>query len=228
MIYKPAGKSISDKILETCWNKNKDGAGYMFAHNGQVIIRKGFFKFKSFMTSLRLDSTHTAKNKDVVIHFRYATHGKIDKVNCHPHRITDKLAFAHNGIINIDVPSGSQVSDTIIFGEKILKQLPDNWLKKQSYVELVGRYIGNSKLVFLSGKGDVNIIHQELGEWYEGCWYSNGGFRSAVPRSYTGTGKLTWHKDTLFDTGQNTISDAEVQEIMGEINDYQPDSEIPF
>jgi hypothetical protein len=46
-VYKRVGvKMPSDKILETCFENNSDGAGYMFAHGGKVNIKKGFMTLR--------------------------------------------------------------------------------------------------------------------------------------------------------------------------------------
>ena len=42
----------STKTLETMFRNNPDGAGFMYAKDGKVIIRKGFMNFKTFKTDL--------------------------------------------------------------------------------------------------------------------------------------------------------------------------------
>ena len=37
-----------DEILETMFRHNSDGAGFMYAKDGQVHIKKGFMTYKAF------------------------------------------------------------------------------------------------------------------------------------------------------------------------------------
>ena len=50
---KPAGVNMpDDRILENMWNRNDDGAGFMYAINGKVYIEKGFMRYKDLKTRL--------------------------------------------------------------------------------------------------------------------------------------------------------------------------------
>jgi len=91
IIYKPKGRDLSrelEKNLITSHENNFDGCGFM--HNGkdekEVTINKGFMCIEELFDALK---TIDAKNKNIVFHFRYATHGEILPENCHPFPVTE-------------------------------------------------------------------------------------------------------------------------------------------
>ena len=45
---KPKDISISKETLKNCFDNNQDGAGFIFAHDNILKIRKGFFTFEKF------------------------------------------------------------------------------------------------------------------------------------------------------------------------------------
>lgn len=113
-IVKPMGAKLPDReLLRKCWDNNPDGAGLMYNNGENVIIHKGFSKFKGFYKYLRkLDNEIDLTNKDLVLHFRIATSGGVNRECTHPFPITKNLlemkkldnvceyGFAHNGIID--------------------------------------------------------------------------------------------------------------------------------
>jgi len=175
-IHKPPGEFIPENILRQCWENNPDGAGYMYVRDGQVIIRKGYFDCDKFIADYFSES---AKIKtDIILHFRIGTSGLLDEINCHPHAIRPDLAFCHNGVFsNITVPENSPVSDTVIFGRDILSNLPENFLNNHAILKLLEDAIGRlNKIIFLDGKGAVQIINRQYGIEYLGCWFSNSTY----------------------------------------------------
>ena len=182
IIYQPSGKTLTKQAVQNCWNANRDGGGYMFSVGGKVVIRKGFFGFAKFWRSYRSDYLGMGKGQDFVLHMRIATHGKIDAENCHPFRIDANTAFCHNGIIrNIFVPANSPLSDTALFGQQILQELPKTWLHNDAIVELVEKYLGGNKIAVLDKKGDVWLFNENLGLWDGGIWYSNNSYKAYKP-----------------------------------------------
>ena len=173
--YKPKDVAISPETLLTCYMNNPDGAGYMYPCENRLLIKKGFFTHEDF--SAAWQKTHKIYGDDlpVVFHFRISTSGKIDKTNCHPHRIAPDLAFVHNGILScVRPPRKSRVSDTIMYRDKFLAELTGASLRRTAFFAAVGDHIGfGNKFVFMNGKGKVAICNEEQGDWHEGIWYSN-------------------------------------------------------
>jgi hypothetical protein len=49
IVYKPKGIELpKEDILKNCFDNNADGAGYMYAHKGKVLIHKGFMDWEDF------------------------------------------------------------------------------------------------------------------------------------------------------------------------------------
>jgi predicted glutamine amidotransferase len=111
---------------------------------------------------------------DIAIHFRISTHGRVNITNCHPFKVNKTTGFIHNGVIN-NMAVNPDFSDTYIFNETIMKSLPVNFAENTAILELLGNYIGFSKLVIISGKIS-SIVNEELGVWDAGNWYSNKSY----------------------------------------------------
>lgn len=85
IVYKPENKEFPTwATLETCFNNNPDGCGYMFVKNNQVNIRKGFMTFKQFKKALKQDKQNCGINLPYVMHFRITTHGGTSPQMCQP------------------------------------------------------------------------------------------------------------------------------------------------
>ena len=176
-ILKPKGENISKDRLENCFDNNDDGAGYVFAKNGILHFFKGFFRFKDFWKSYVKNVVQNG-NPISAIHFRITTHGKTNTANCHPFKVNDNLGFIHNGVIDmVDVDKKKKRSDTSVFNDTILKQLPSNFIRNTAICDLIAESIGNSKLVFLDNNGNYTIISEEQGFWVENVWYSNNSYK---------------------------------------------------
>jgi hypothetical protein len=146
----------------------------MWAEDDELHIRKGYMTFKSFYRAWRdnVDDTQSA-----VLHFRIRTHGLVDKANTHPHRINDRVAIAHNGILS-SYGTGKHVSDTGLFVKLVLSQLPKNWWDNTGIQRLLEDAIGvSNKMVLMTNTGRVQIYNEPAGEWEDGAWYSNTGYK---------------------------------------------------
>jgi len=174
--YKPADRNMSREVMERCFVSNPNGAGYMFPHNGTLIIRKPFFSFEELYSSAIADGV-VSSGVPCVFHYRITTHGENDKINTHPHRIDIKTGMVHNGILSQHAQKDSKLSDTVMFNNNVLRKLPRNWIFNQGVVSLLNNYICEefSKLIIMTGKGDVLIFNEGGGVWDEAdkCWYSN-------------------------------------------------------
>lgn len=155
IVYKPDDYIQSEKdriilldILDKCSWANPDLCGYMYQENGFVIIRKGFEYLQDMLDTISDDILLT---KDIVFHFRIATHGKVIPENSHPFPITSELelltsnhvmselGIAHNGTLygspTTDYFKG-KYSDTFLFIKMVLSSLDktglDYILKRES------------------------------------------------------------------------------------------------
>jgi len=186
IVFKPEGEGIPDNsILKNCWNNNQDGAGLMFRdHRGMIHVHKGFMDLKSLNNCIeQYNKKYDLLNADMVIHFRYATHGAKEPGCTHPFpitgdpRIMQRLhhvctsAIAHNGVISAYAETNDKtLSDTMLF----IKDLANKRNKTQ--------IIKNTEGKFALMTRDKTII---FGEWVDekGSHYSNTGYKPGIPIS---------------------------------------------
>ena len=174
-IYKPANTDIKENYLRNGFRTHNDGAGIAWAENGVLHLEKGIFSIDKF-----LEVYERVKQFDCLIHFRKATHGKIDKENCHPFLFNDnKLALIHNGILSIKCQVEG-LSDTAHFVKFVLEPLVKIYgvpINNGALFYLVGTSIGTDKMAVMDGKGVTYIINEDKGTWDEGVWYSNTSYK---------------------------------------------------
>lgn len=176
-IVKPQGKTISDEILTNCFENNPDGAGLAYACNGELYYVKGIFDVKSFIAAVREAEKHA--QGDMLIHCRIGTSGLKDKNNCHPHIVNERTVMIHNGILDVAVPKNSKVSDTVIYIDQYLKNLPIDFMKNKAILKLIEENIGNyNKFAFLNNKGESAIVNKQAGTVDNGIWYSNTTYKT--------------------------------------------------
>ena len=196
-IFSPKNIFQTKQILENCWRTNKDGAGYMYANNGKIIIKKELESFDKFFSMYEEDWKEN-QDRNFVIHFRFKTHGSVNLDNTHPFMIQDDIAFCHNGIINIETYEDK--SDTRVFGEGVLEYIPNlkEMIQNPGLQFLIESSIGWSKLIFLDNEGDVTILNERDGIWEtDGSWYSNNGYLNTyqVVKKGTGSKYHDWKDD---------------------------------
>jgi glutamine amidotransferase len=178
---KPEGFTLDQETITNMWDNNPDGAGFMYAKGEQLIIVKGLMTLEDFKQAYQRVGELPA-----VLHFRIKTHGKKNEVNTHPFRISNKLAFAHNGIISNIHCSDKDKSDTWHFNETILKPMVQHdggFFRKPYNIELLKGFIGWSKLAFMDNKGKMYFINEDKGEWQDGVWFSNTSYRAKKQKS---------------------------------------------
>ncbi len=203
LINQSKGAKVSREKLQTAYEYNNDGVGYSYAFSGQLHIRK-FRDFKEFYSHYKQDVKTFGQDSDFIIHFRLSTHGLSKGVfNVHPFKVSDNIVFAHNGVIN-KVEDDKKLSDTQVFNEKILKELPSDFISNKYFIDMIADFIGfNNKLVFLNSRGDSVIINENAGHNIKGVWYSNKSYEDyscADPRFYG---------SYLGSTGQSSVWDID-------------------
>lgn len=167
---------LDKETFDRCWDRNPDGFGIAYLFNGQLRIKKTMFKKDAWSIYHNVD--RIAPESAKILHFRIGTHGTKDIDNCHPFMIDENTCFAHNGIIK-GVPDceRKERNDTRVFNDIILKHLPKDFYKYEHYTMLIESFIDYSKLVFLNTSNELYIMNQKKGEWHEGVWFSNGGYK---------------------------------------------------
>ena len=168
--------TLKRELLKNCWDNNGDGAGLLYIDNKKQM--KTFKELKSFEVFYqeysRVKKSYGKRN--IVLHFRISTHGKIDETNCHPFLVNDNLGFVHNGMI-YDVPTSKDYSDTYMFNEVVLKNFTEGFEYNEIILDMLEGFIGGSKLVFLNTNNEYAIVNEKAGHWANGCWFSNGSYK---------------------------------------------------
>ena len=165
IVYKPTtAKMPSKKTLQQCWFNNRDGAGYMFPSKGNVIIKKGFMKFKEFYSNLQTDLKRYGEFTPFVLHFRIQTQGGVNPQYTHPFplsadmddlkklRVKTEIGIAHNGIIDITSEKYSttvKYSDTMKFITDYLTLIihDKNYYKDLDKLTLIENSIENNLMI---------------------------------------------------------------------------------
>lgn len=172
-------KRIEVKELKSMWNRNPDGGGIMFEHEGKVHIYKGFMEFDEFAKFY--DHIHKKVNLDErasVIHFRISTTKSVNREQCHPFPITseekefesyvftDDVAYVHNGSINNFYGYKKKFSDTQNIGLFLfskMRELDKEFYKKdffKNWIEEVSQTEKDNynRFAFLDKDGNIETV----------------------------------------------------------------------
>lgn len=196
-IKTPNKKFMSKSVLAECFRNNPDGAGFMYPHNGEVHIRKGYMSFNSFWNALSETRAKYGDDIPYVMHFRISTQAGVQPSCTHPFPLSTNMSdlkmlkckahvgIAHNGIIQLTTDhSQKEYSDTMKF---ITDYVPFfirnlNWWKS-SAAKTALKELCKSKLAILGGDGHI----ERIGDFVEddGHWYSNTTYRAPKVKSYS-------------------------------------------
>jgi predicted glutamine amidotransferase len=177
-IYKPADTAPDWTAYENGHDSNKDSWGFAAVVDGQLVTCCGLGKFEEFR-----EAFEPYANRQAIIHFRWATHGKTNEDNCHPFMVADNLAVIHNGVVAIKCEVNQAMSDTWHFNELVLKPMHDrdpDFYNRSEVIFTQELAHDSSKFVFLRADGDYCIWNADDGEWEkDGHWYSNNSYEES-------------------------------------------------
>ena len=159
--YIPAGSNLPSRSeLYAMHRQNPHGCGFA----SKSLHYKGM-NFDTMVNRLQF----VPKDEDVIIHFRYATHGSICVKNCHPFK-KGGIWFAHNGILDIR-PIGDMTDSETAFREIIYPQIKEYGIDSDEVAWTIEEIIGSSKFAMLGKDGKVRTF----GDFKKrnGRYYSN-------------------------------------------------------
>lgn len=213
--------TLSKEILRNCWENNGDGAGILYINNDKMQIFKEMKSFDNFYDNyIQIKNKYGKKN--MVLHFRISTHGKVNKTNCHPFLVNEDLGFVHNGMI-YDVPVSKDYSDTYMFNESILKEFKSGFEYNDTIMDMLEFFIGKgSKLIFLNKNNHYKIVNESAGHWSMGCWFSNSSYKQV--NNYVDFGGTKVYKSN-YGTFASTYNSANVYGKQYSWNDTWEDEE---
>lgn len=195
----PQKKVLTKEQVLTMWKRNDDGGGFAYLHPGGDLKVYKTMDFGQYWSTFNGVQQEFGEQSDILLHFRIATHGVTDLSNVHPFQVDDHTVMAHNGVIS-SVPNDKVRSDTRVFVEDFLPDLPEDWLDNKFIVKMVEKFIGQSKLMFLTKnpalKKEVYILNEQMGTRHDGVWYSNTfSLPTHAKGSYTYQGGAGWMDD---------------------------------
>lgn len=175
IVTQPKGTYLEKELAQKLWSINKDGGGFAYITEHSTVEVEKYMKFNEFWTRFEQVRSRN-RGTDFLVHMRIATHGRVDITNVHPFRVDEHTVMAHNGIIK-GVPDHNEMSDTRVFIEEVLPELPETWLDSPYLVQMVEDWIGWSKLTFLTTnpklKKGLYILNEQSGTTHDGMWFSN-------------------------------------------------------
>ena len=197
IIHQPKGAYLTKEEAQRAWTRNPDGGGFAFINDDNAIQFYKSMDFDEFWRTFERSRSDYPK-RDFLVHMRIATHGTVDIENTHPFLVGTYTVMAHNGIL-YDVPEYNDGrSDTRVFIDEVIPELPGNWLDSYYLRTMVSEFIGDSKLMFLTNdpalKENVYIINKRQGEEVDGMWMSNV-YHRPKSRQYAPASHYSWYDD---------------------------------
>ncbi|NMB66292.1 MAG: hypothetical protein GYA16_15620 [Spirochaetes bacterium] len=160
-------ETLSHNILRQASAYNPDGAGMMWYSNHLNI-------YKSLNNEKVVKEYYNLRKKfhgTIILHFRFATHGRIDAVNTQPISVNENVAIVHNGIIA--GYGNRKYSDTYMFA----KDIDVNLLEDMKYLQYLQSLIKGSRFVIMN-KNKIIILNRHLFYEVGDSLYSNLYFLS--------------------------------------------------
>lgn len=194
IIAQPKGTHLDKETAKISWDHNPDGGGFAYVDDDGVMQLEKYMEFEPFWKAFE-NARSLFPKRDFLLHMRIATHGSVVIDNVHPFIVNENTVMAHNGIIH-GVPKDLEGdrSDTRVFIDEVLPELPANWLDRKYLVDMVEEWIGWSKLAFLTNddrlEGQLYILNEYKGEVHDGMWFSNSSYKKPkVVKKWTSPSK---------------------------------------
>lgn len=198
---KPNNVKISKHTVSLMYAANPHGAGFGIVRGDHTFISKGYFSVEELWKDI-----NKLQKEELVIHFRWATHGSKTAEMCHPFVVvTDETdatqcqgeiidpVFFHNGVIN--GYGNKTISDTCDFAMNVLARLPS-----VDDMNLLLTHISSAFVITHDGKVHVTGDFEE----YKGLFVSNTFF------DWTFNNEVTLPSRKISTSNNNRISDCPI------------------
>lgn len=183
------GRVVSEDTFRRCWENNSHGFGMAYNnpyHGKKVDTDKGYMNVEAALKAYQRMAEYAGKDNPMLLHFRAATVGTVNAANCHPFKVRGG-AMIHNGTFfrdaRMDKSDSRHVAETM-HNELTYENLTAN---KKAFDDA----FGYNRVAFLYAKGKYVIFSEDYekmagkyGQWHDGIWYSNGGWRGDYGEYY--------------------------------------------
>ena len=191
----------SYEMIETCFDNNPDGSGFMTSNGVCVHGYKGIMDPVDLYNRV---SALAGKKQPLVLHFRIGTSGGLGGDVTHPYPVTRSLkklhalkwtapyGIAHNGVLPYGSDDKRHISDTIAFIKSdcfTIKKDPRTiksgglTVSSGAKKKLAGKTRG-SRLCIMDKTGRVRLIGDGWREAAPGIMASNGSYKPWGAPSY--------------------------------------------
>lgn len=206
--YSPKGTYIPDDILNYACAQNNDGIGVMCRESVTKFLGKKMLKRAKRVIKQLVDA-----EIPYAVHFRWATHGKVNLINTHPYKSPQGEHYImHNGIIttgDCTTESSADESDTAVYVRKFLQEMPRFEDDKKFYTDM-GAHIGwGNKFCIMDSDGHFQIVNEGAGTWIGGVWYSNTYSLPAAKANRFEGGWMGGHGDYYSRAHNMTVHSAQ-------------------
>lgn len=219
-VYSP-GALVNVEHLEEGAICNPHGYGYAIIVGDRIEIAHGMEPYAVIDAFERARLLHP--ESWALFHSRYTTDGSTTVDNCHPFIVggDPRTVLAHNGILPVHPSKGDLRSDTRILAEDLIpsgrfgkmwrpraQRKLTEWMLRERYPNKVAILTVDPRY-----KRNAIILNDDAGEWVNGVWHSNDGYK---PSPYTYTSRRDW--DEMRDNHDDNVARAFTRYSNGEMS----------
>ena len=186
----------NEETLNICFENNPHGCGYTLCRNGKNFVYKGFMTLSELMDSFK--QTNPLQSESVMIHFRVASVGSINKSNCHPFVVsknydtmkklntkTNLPVLVHNGTFKFFNEHKDDYSDTMQFTKMVATILQDQeYYFYKPINNFINHYIKNNncRVAVMYKSGFIDMFGNWIKDEKTNLYFSNENYRYITDR----------------------------------------------
>lgn len=160
-------------LIDEIYAQNSDGLGFMYNSTRGVRVYKCLPK--NAAEARAAVAMFPQDDRELAVHWRWRTHGAIDKDNCHPYPVDGGGYLIHNGVLEEGNKADPTRSDTYHYIKKYLSGgLMEHVAHEPAFLKLITDHIGyGNKFVLMTSDGRMSIAGKHRGIELGGMWWSN-------------------------------------------------------
>lgn len=224
-------KKIPNEHIKLASELNCDGFGMSASVNNKLFVYKSISINSDDIIKL-YNSIRQVATGDIVLHFRFATHGDISDKLCHPFYVNKDLVMFHNGVeIDEDIAGHScdnkNESDTKAFVNNILKNFKKGFQKNKNIMNMISKSVGdNNRLCFLDSNGVTTYSSSDLWVELNGILYSNPNLFYDENYEYINPATMEYITEDFYDRYSDSEYNDEYIEYKDNIDYYKDYEEL--